>query len=68
MFDLRCHNRGVRDASCVGTRRTRNHVVGKPKRRKEKKQYVLAAAGAKARWNFETVHSLPLAVSYTWAH
>lgn len=48
LFDLRRYNSWMRDASCVGTRRTRNHVVGKPERRTEKKQCALVAAVARA--------------------
>lgn len=56
LFDLRRYNSWMRDASCVGTWRTRNHVMGKPKRREEKKQYVPVAIAAKAGWNFATIH------------
>lgn len=31
LLDLRRHNSWMRDASCVGTRRARNHVMGKPR-------------------------------------
>lgn len=53
LLDLRRDNGWVRDASCVGTRRTRNHVMGKPEGRKEKKEYSRAATAAKARWHLQ---------------
>lgn len=45
LFDLRCYDCWMRDASCVGARGTRNHVMGKPVQREEAAVMALTATG-----------------------
>jgi hypothetical protein len=52
LFDLRCYNSWMRDASCVGARGTRNHMMGKPVQRDERDE---KTAMAKPRQSYKTV-------------
>jgi hypothetical protein len=56
LLHLRRYNSWMRDASCVGTGRTGDHMMGKPERRKEEKTVCTAGCCTEIQWNFKTIH------------